>query len=270
MVLAQLLATEPDWTQPEAAIKDALLQELSERKAFIAFRDVQVQAEDMLALGTPLEKIAEELQLVIKTTERLPKDELQYALNLRTPSQLSLIDGPAGTVVSGLLETQDGFLLAAILESEPAGVQPLETVQDVVRDVLVLREAEKKAEEAARAALPQFATGTPEAFADKIVTTEPFSRTGSIEALGYSKHLIDAVFAAPADAWVQEPFATPKGAVLAMPVEIIAMNDTDWAKIEPQAIGLILQSKQGQLMNAFLSDLHKKATIKVVAPELFE
>ena len=274
LVLAQLVATDPDWSLSEDEIKTALRKELGEEKAALAFRDVQAQAEDLVALGRPVAEIAKELHLEVKTTNPAPRDELVQVLNLRKPGQVSLFEGAKGTLVNGILETRDGFVVAEIADSQLAGVKPLEEVEGLIRDVLVQREAEKKAEEAARGAAAEFAKsgsgGVPDAYKDKIVTSEPFNRQGNIPGLGFAKSLCDTVFSAPLDAWLAEPFATPAGAVIAMPAETIPLSDEEWAKIEGRAMDLILQSKKGQVMNAFLADLHKQADVKIPNTGIFE
>ena len=270
LVFLQLVETDPDWTLPEAEIKAALRVHLGEDKAAFAFRDIQGQAEDMVALGKPLAEIAKELKVDVKTTNPAPREDLVYALSLRKPGQISLFEGAKGTLVNAILETQEGFVVAEIGDTKPAGVKPLAEVKDIIRDVLAQREAEKKSEEAARAVAAEFANGTPEAYKDKLVTTEPFTRQGNIPVLGYAKSLSDAVFASPLNVWLKEPFATPKGAVIAMPAEIIPLNDEEWAKVEPRAMSLILDSKRGQMVNAFIGDLHKKAEVIVPNAEIFE
>lgn len=274
LVLAQMIATDPDWSLTEDEIKTALRDELAVEKAVLAFRDVQGQAEDLVAMGKPLAEIAKELKVAVKTTSPAPRDELQFVLNLRRPAQLALLEGAKGTLINAILETAEGFAIAELGDSQPAGVKPLDDVKDLIRDVLAQREAEKKAEEAARGVMAGFgqpnATDVPESCKDKVVTSEPFNRQGNVPVLGYARGLVDAVFSAPLDQWLKEPFATTKGAVIAMPVEILPINDEEWGKIEGRAMELILQSKRGQLMGSFIADLHKKAEVKVTIPEIFE
>ncbi|SBV99463.1 putative PpiC-type peptidyl-prolyl cis-trans isomerase [uncultured delta proteobacterium] len=269
LVLSQLLATDPDWSQPEETVRAALRLALGEEKASLAFRDVQAQAEDMVAIGKPLAEIAKELKVDIKTTNPAPREELGYALQLRRPEQLSLFEGAKGSLVNGVLETQEGFVVAEIGDTAPAGVKPLTEVRDLILEVLTQREAEKKSEEAARAVIAEFANGIPAAYKDKVITSEPFTRQNNIPGLGYAKALSDAIFASPVDVWMKEPFATSKGAVIAMPTEVIPLNDEEWAKIEARAVEVVLNSKRGQAMNAYIADLHKKAEVLVPHKELF-
>lgn len=270
LVLVQLIETDPDWSLPEAEIKDAFRRELGERKAALAFRDIQAEAEDAVAMGKSFADIAKELKIEPRTTALAPRDELLHALELRNPAQLSLLDGAKGALVGTVLETREGFVVAEIADTRPAGVQPLEEVSGLIRDILTRREAEKKAEEAARAAVAEFANDVPDAYKEKLVTSEPFNRMANIPALGYAKSLTDAVFSSPLDKWLPEPFATPKGAVIAMPVEILPLSDEEWEKNKTRSMEFILQSKRGQLMNSFLGELHKKAEVRVTDTAIFE
>jgi len=269
LVLSQLLATTPDWTLPETDIKAALRLAIGKEKALNVFHDVQTQAEDLVAMGKPIAEIAAELKVELKTSTPAPREELAMTLQLRKPEQISLFDGPKGSLISAILETQEGFAIAAINDSTPVGVKPLAEVTDLIRDVLVQREAGKKSEEAARAVIAEFASGTPESYKDKLITSEAFTRQGNIPGIGYAKNLSDAVFAAPLDAWLKEPFATSKGAVIAMPVEILPLQEEEWTKVESRVMEIVLNSKKGQTMSAFVTDLHKKADVVVPHPEIF-
>ncbi len=270
LVLTQLLGSDPDWSLPEDEIKAALRKDLAEDKAALTFRDVQAQVEDMVALGKPLAEIAAEIKLEARTSNLVPREELVSVLGLRKPGQVSLFDGAKGSLVNAVLETSDGFVVAEITDTVPAGVQPLAEVSPPIRASLIVQEAEKKAEEAARAVIPQLTQGIPADYKDKVIMSEPFGRQGDIPELGFAKSLSDAVFSAPLDVWLTEPYATPKGAVIAMPVEIVRLSDENWTKIKSRYEEIILQGKQTQIMNVFLGSLHDKAEITITDSRLFE
>ncbi|MCC8194954.1 MAG: hypothetical protein LIP28_09950, partial [Deltaproteobacteria bacterium] len=94
-------------------------------------------------------------------------------------------------------------------------------------------------------------------------------RQGNNPELGYARQVSDAVFGAPLDIWLKEPFATPKGAVIAMPVETIPLQDDEWERIAPRAMDVILNAKKSQVMNAFVAELHKTAAISVTDTGIF-
>lgn len=262
--------SDPDWSLPEAEIKSALRNSLAEDKASLAFRDVQAQAEDMVALARPLDAIAKELKVEAHTTNLVPRNELMLVLGLSKPGQLSLFEAEKGSLVSAILETREGFVLAEIAEQKPAGVKSLDEVKPVIEDELIRREAEKKAEAAAREALTQFASGMPDAYKAKVTASEAFTRQGDIPELGYVRNLVDAVFAAPLDKWLKEPYATPKGAVIAMPVEIVPLDDEEWDKVEDRIVPSLLETKRNQVFSAYIMDIGKKAEVSVPNPEIFQ
>ncbi|MDL2209318.1 SurA N-terminal domain-containing protein [Desulfovibrio sp. OttesenSCG-928-O18] len=268
--LLQVVESDPDWSLPENEIKAALRGNLALDAATLAFRDVQGQAEDLVALGKPLGEIAQELKVSVKTTNPVPREDLAFVLGLRKPSQVSLFGAEKGTLVHAILETREGFLIAEITDQKAAGIKPLDDVREIILDILTRREAEKKAEEAARKTVAEFANGLPEAYKDKLVTSEAFSRQGEIPGLGLSKGLTDAAFAAPLNEWLKEPYATPKGAVVAMPVESVPLKEEDWVKIEPQIVASLLEAKQSQVFLAFINDLLTKATVKITDNTVFQ
>ena len=269
-VVFKLEDTDPDWTQPEATVKEALKASLAEEKAMLAFRDTQSQAEDMVALNKTLEEIAASMHTVVKETNLVPRDALNGVLALRRPVGLSFFEGEAGKLVGTLLETENGFVIAAIKEQKAARIRPLDEAKEGIVETLVRREAEKKAEEAARAAVVAFAKGVPDAYKDKVLTTPPFGRQGDIPELGVVRPLVDALFAAPLDAWLPQPYATPKGAVLAMPVEAISLNDQEWETLQARVTESLLEMKQNEVFVAFLAELNKNVKVSVPRPEILE
>ena len=269
-VIFKLESTDPDWTQPEDKIKEALKATLAEEKALLAFRDVQNQAEDMVALNKALDDIAREMHIPVKETGLVTRDALNGVLHLRRPAASSSFEVEAGKLVGALLETENGFVVAAVKEQNPARVKPLEEARSGIVDILVRREAERKAEEAARAAVAEFAEGVPAAYKDKVVISTPFGRQGDIVELGVVKTLADAVFAAPLDVWLPQPYATPKGAVLAMPVESISLTDEEWEVLQVQVTEPLLEMKQNEVFTAFLAELSKGIKVNVPRPEILE
>lgn len=268
--LLQLEESDPDWSQPEADIKAALRLSLAEEKAAIAFRDTQAQAEDMVALARPLDEIAREFKLSVRETRLTPREELAFVLGLSKPGQVSLFEGEKGSLVSAILETREGFVLAEISDQKPAGIQPLDEAKSVIEDLLIRREAEKKAEAAAREALARFASNVPAEYKTRITASGAFTRQGDIPGIGYAKALADAVFAAPLDQWMKEPYATPKGAVIAMPTAAIPLSDEEWAKIEGRVVPSLLEAKRNQVFTAYITDIGRKAQVSLPHPEIFQ
>ncbi|MDR3073981.1 MAG: SurA N-terminal domain-containing protein [Deltaproteobacteria bacterium] len=268
--LLQLVETDPDWTLPEAEIKAALRAALAEEDAALALRDVQAQAEDLVDEGKPLAEISQALKVASKTTALTTRENLAFVLGLRKPGQASLFEGEKGSLVSAILETREGFVVAEIAEQKPAGIKPLAEARDTISDILIRREAEKRAEEAARKALAAFGKEIPAEYRAEIVTTEPFGRQGDIPGIGFAKGLTDAVFAAPLNQWLKDPYVTPTGVVVAMPVEAVSLKDEDWTKIEARLTASLLESKQSQAFTAFLADLGKNAKVAIVEPRALE
>lgn len=265
----QLVETDPDYALPEAEITAAIRARLAEDKAALQFRDTQAHVEDMLAEGKTLAEIAQEFSMPVSATNAVPPQELVQILGLRKPSQALMIAGPKGTVVPSVLETREGFMVAGIAEQNAAGITPLEDVKETVRETLVRREAEKMAEEAARAALA--ALGADNAVPGKtLITSAPFTRSGEIPQIGFSKTLADAVFSSPIGEWIKTPFATPAGAVIAMPAESLPLNDEDWARVESRVTQGLLDAKKSQVFSAFIADLGKNADVRITNPQLLE
>lgn len=270
LALLRLNESDPDWTLAETEIKAKFRDHIAEDKATLAFGDAQAQAEDLVAMGKPLSEIAEAFKIAAKTTKLVPREDLAYVLALRKPSQASLFDGPKGALVGNLLETREGFVIAEIADQKPAGVKPLDEVKDLIVDILARREAEKRAEIAARKAVAEFTGDVPAAFKDKLVTSDIFGRQGDIPGLGFAKSLTDAVFASPLNVWLAEPFATPRGAVIAMPVESIAVSDEEWKNAEGNLVASMQEASREHIVSVFLSELMGKAKITVPNPALLE
>lgn len=270
LALLRIDGSDPDWSLSDAEIKAELSRIIGEEKAALALHDVQGQLEDLVAMGKPLSEIAEAVKVQVRNTAAVPREDLSSVLGLRRPEQVSLFGGPEGSLVENILETRDGFLVAEIREQKPAGVKPLDEVKELITEILTRREAERKAEEAARQAIAGFSDGLPEAFADKVVTTEAFGRQGDIPGLGFARGLVDAVFSAPLNVWLKEPFATPRGAVIAMPVESIPVSDEDWKNVEDRITASLQENMRNHLFSAFIADMGRNAKVQVSDPRILE
>ena len=270
LVLTQILDSYPDLSLPESEIKASIRRSLAEDKAALTFRDVQAHTEDMVAMGKSLADIATEMKIDVRSSGLVPRQNLVSILELRKPAQISLFSGAPGSLVNALLETRDGFAVAQINEVKPAATQTLLEASAGIREILILQEAARKAEDAARTALNNITQGNPDTYKDLIITSPPFSRQSVISGLGLVRDLAEAVFTSPLDEWIKTPFATSRSAIIAMPVEIVPLSDEEWAQYESRYMDFIIQTKQRQLMNAFLAGLHDKAKITVPDPRIFE
>ncbi len=268
--LFRLEATNPDWSRPETEIKLALRHDLAEEKALVAFRDVQAQVEDSVALGKPLQEIAAQLKLEPKTLPLTERSALAAVLKLRKNADASTFSGKPGTLVSSILEVQDGFAVAEITEQQEAGLRPFDQVRPEILETLITQEAAKQASKAAQDAVKDFASGTPDAYKDKVFTTAPFNRRGVIAGLGNAPALAGALFDAPLNKWLDRPYEVDAGAVIAMPTEIIPLTDEAWQRMEPMAEAELMEIKRNELFSSFMQTLVAKAKVTVPDPSILK
>lgn len=269
--LFRLEGTDPDWSKPKTEINTLLRQDIAERKALVAFRDLQAQIEDSVALGKPLDEIAAQLKLEVRTLPLALRETLPAALKLRKNLSASVFDGKAGTLVNSILEVQDGFVVAEIAEQQPAGARLFDEVRAEVLESIVTQEASKLASKAAQDAMKEFTAGVvPDAFKNKVFTSAPFGRRSAIAGLGSSPAFTGALFTAPLGKWLDRPYEVATGAVIAMPTESIPVSEAEWQSAEPIAQAQLLEIKRNELFAVFMREVGARAKVSVPDPSIMQ
>lgn len=257
--------------QPLDEVRETVRKTLAADKAADILTDQLDQALEQVISGMGMEQIATDLGLPLVRTELQSLDELRAALGLTPQAQQSLALLQAGEPTESPLPTDKGFVLAEVLERQPAMYQPLEEVRDKVIQALQEAQALERAKtRAAELAALAAQDKLPAEELAKLQTSSLFSRQGFIPELGFYPDLAVRAYQADKGQWLAEPYFIGTGYVLARVAAVEPPAENLWEQERAQWMDSLAQARRTELFNAFLDNLRNKATITLESPELLD
>ncbi len=273
----QTRAKKPAGTLPLDQVKDDIKTAIAQERAADELTKVLDEVHEKTLGGESLKKAAEEQGLGVEESDFFSKDQAPADLMLSPQSLDALFKLQKDAMTDNPLNTQDGFLLARIVDVKPAGVAPMDEVKDRILATLIGEEAMKKAKTKAEEvvkALSGEATRdkTLEEYKDKIVTSEPFTRRGFIPGLGMVPPLAQAAFDGKTKGWFPEAFGVSDGYVAAKLDNLTPPPAEAWEQSKDKVMASLLQEKQREVFQAYLQGLKneaafKPANIDILGPE---
>lgn len=272
--LARYHAEHPDEFQNEdgtpkslETARDAVRDRVKADLARQQFNTLVMDLQDDRDARKPLEAIAQERALTVRSVGPLPLDAAANALP--DPAIFPAVRDLSAGMVSDVVETERGAYLARVAERIPSAVPPLEEVQEAVRARLVQEEARRLAGEAARA----FRTRMTEQAArglrfEEVVAAEQrtpiavrFTRTQAIPPAGYDTALNKQAFALQ-PGQTTDVVETSAGFVILRPEERIPADMSRLAEERETFRQGQLAKKQETQIQSYLAEVRARAQLK--------
>lgn len=266
----KLEAREAQRTRALDEVRGEIRQRLGEEKAAEKMHEALDTALEMAGAGKSIEDIAKALKLERKPTGLFSRADAAAVVGLKGQSIGTAFSTPAGTVIDTPLEIDGGYLIAAVQESQPESVTPLEKVKEEVAAQVRRVEGAKLAAKAAQEAGTRLADGVPADLAAKVKSAEPFGRNGVIAPFGQSRALVDAAFAAAPGAWQAVPVDTSTGAVLFRVKDVQRPADAEWTAAAETVRATVLSAKREELFRVFVGELSSAAKIELRNTKIIE
>lgn len=266
----KLEAREAQRTRTLDEVRGEIRQRLGEEKAAEKMHEALDTALEMTGAGKSIEDIAKTLKLERKTTGLFSRADAAAVAGLKGQSIGTAFSTPAGTVIDTPLEIEGGYMIAAVQESQPESVTPLEKVKEEVAALVRRVEGAKLAAKTAQEAGAKLAEGVPADLAAKVKTGEPFGRNGVIAPFGQSRALVDAAFAAAPGVWQAAPVDTSAGAVLFRVKDVQRPTDAEWTAAAETVRATVLSAKREELFRVFVGELSSAAKIELRNTKIIE
>ena len=266
----KLEAREAQRTRSLDEVRGEIRQRLGEEKAAEKMHEALDTALEMAGAGKPIEDIAKALKLERKSTGLFSRGDAATVAGLKGQSIGTVFSTPAGTVIDTPLEIEGGYLIAAVQESQPESVTPLEKVKEEVAAQVRRVEGAKLAAKTAQEAGAKLADGVPADLAARVKTADPFGRNGVIAPFGQSRALVDAAFAATPGAWQAAPVDTSAGAVLFRVKDVLRPTDAEWTSAAETVRATVLSAKREELFRVFVGELSSAAKIELRNTKIIE
>ncbi|SOB58539.1 Peptidylprolyl isomerase [Pseudodesulfovibrio profundus] len=251
-------------------VKDQIAQAIAEEKAAEVISDMLDQSMDRLVSGMDLEAIADELGLLAVTSRPMPESSLPQAFGMTPEAAQVIMAIPAGEAHQTPLAIDGGYMLLEKVEDIPAAPMELDQVKQVIINAITTEKATEKAKAAADEILAKLSSpeGAKE-LADRIKTSEQFSRQGVVPGLGRNVKLAKAVFDSDGTTWLSESYVMPSGSIIVAKLhERIAAPEEMWEQQKDTWIEQASRNYQTEALTAFMTDLRKEANIVIARPDL--
>ncbi|HCG04143.1 MAG TPA: peptidylprolyl isomerase [Desulfovibrio sp.] len=266
----KLEAREAQRTRTLDEVRGEIRQRLGEEKAAEKMHEALDTALEMAGAGKSIEDIAKALKLERKATGLFSRADAAAVVGLKGQSISTAFSTPAGTVIDTPLEIEGGYMIAAVQESQPESVTPLEKVKEEVAALVRRVEGAKLAAKTAQEAGAKLAEGVPADLAARVKTAEPFGRNGVIAPFGQSRALVDAAFAAAPGVWQAAPVDTSAGAVLFRVKDVQRPTDAEWTAAAETVRATVLSAKREELFRVFVGELSSAAKIELRNTKIIE
>jgi peptidyl-prolyl cis-trans isomerase D len=176
--------------------------------------------------------------------------------------------------VSDVFETAKAFYVLQVKERRPAGISPLEEVQQIVRQRIIKSKADSMALDKATEIFAQINAGkslkkAAEENEAKFGETDQFARNGYIPQLGNPPELIGTAFSLAEPDQISQPVKTNQGSFIVQLVSRSAIDDSVFAAMKDSLSYVVLQNKQGQTYQDWFAQVKEKADIKDYRSEYF-
>ena len=282
--LIQIEAREDERLPDLAESKDSIITTLGMKKADAELANIFKEAEDSLALGTPIAEIAAKLKVAVRQTGMATQVDAENQLALRDDSRQLLRDAVATMIAAGKsteptqsnstaavahapgpiaprelpvpINIEKGIALVRINEAAPSHIRPFEDVRDGIETRLKDEKSLALARQAAEAALPTFSgQAVPEAFKDKVEMSKDGARAFPIlEPFGTAPQLIEGIFSSRGE-WLPQVYDTTLGPVIARSASVDKVTPEEWERWKDIFMPQRHEFRRNQMLQAFMDGL---------------
>jgi peptidyl-prolyl cis-trans isomerase D len=258
-----------DATTPLEEVAAVIRKHLAEEQALEDLPEALDKALEQVIMGSALEEIGQTLNLPVRETDFFSLGNPPDGLDLAPESIAQLFAMGDQDVTHTPILLPDGYLLAQKTAHEPEGTRSLEDVRERILARLRLDKAMEAAREKAQKTLELIAVNDPQAFdQEALKTSAPFGRQGFIPELGFNPELGSAAFDARPGEWFPAPYQVQDAFVVARLKERIPPSEDQWIEEQDAWRQALLQNRQRELLQAFMSALQAKAEIKIVRQDV--
>lgn len=273
--LIKLEAARPAGKIPFEEAVGEIRKRFAEERSSDRINEILDQSMDQIAAGVKLGKIAQGLGLATQKSEMLDMQAVQTIFGLKKEAAetlFALADG-AGAKTPLSMEPSRGYLLAEKIEGTPETVLPLDKVKDQVVAAVKREEGRKLAVEKAKEVLAQLLSPESQASAlaqhkAEIKTSAPLDRQAALLLTGGNPQMIQDIFSAAGQAWLQQPYELPESVVLARISERIPAPEADWEKEKRLWMGQGAGAFRQELFEALLKNLRATTKVEIVRQDL--
>lgn len=262
-------------TKSLADVKSEIHSTIAEDKSAGTIHEKLDNAIDMAASNMKLDKIADEIGIVVKKAEQATEESLKSDFGMKPEAAAKVFNLALNAVSEIPVAIDNGYIIVEKTKDTPSFVKPLPEVKDSIVTLLKNQNAMKAAKAAAALVLGKLtdkktAAAENDKIAADIKSTDAFGRNGYIPDLGMNKRLVDDTFNARNKSWMNQLYEVQNGYVIARLDERIAPKEELWEQQKDVILNSLEREQQNQILNSFVTELRKNTEIKISRPDILK
>jgi peptidyl-prolyl cis-trans isomerase D len=267
--LIQVIERREEGVEPFKQVEDDIRTRLARDKAMQNLEDRLDEVLQIVLTAGDIHQAAEVVNLEVEEFGPFEPGDLPGRLQLKDDQVDRLIQMQVGEITDTPFIVGDGYVVAKKTGQEEAFIPPLDQVRDRVRAAVEKNKAKELAQKAARETLKKLRNKTSaEDLGLKVVTSQPFTRQGSIPGLGRNPELIQDAFAARAGQWLDTSYGLGEKVIIAKLLEIEPPDTTVWEEQKEYWVGSMRRLQEQMLFDSYVQGLREAADISIQSPEI--
>jgi len=257
--------------QPLDEVQEKIRSRLARDKAMQVLEDRLDEVLHIVLTSGDLQRAAEEVGLQVQDIGPFSRENPPQQFDLSQKQVNTLMQMQDNEVLDTPIMLDNGYLVVQKTGHEPAHIPGLDQIEDTVRQAVTQSRAAQLAQEAAQEALSRLEQGqAARELGLQVETSQPFSRQGVIPGLGRNQALVQDVFAAKRDKWLQKPYELAESVVVPRLADLSPPEDTTWEAQKDFWMDNVRRIQEQALFQAYMQGLREAAEVSIKAPEALE
>lgn len=251
-------------------VKSEIINSIATEKGSSKIHDVIDNLIEDNILMKPLDESAKKYGLKNVNSGYLSKDEIIGNLGISPQDADLILSTPAGEALDTALSAGNAYVIARVMQSKPAAVQPYEDVKESIIKLLRERKSVKKSMEVAKDILKKIINSpvtNQEVNNENIVQNIIVERGGLIASFAPDQSLIDAIFDSKQHEWLSEPHEVVSkkgtGAILVYINKILPPENSEYKTVENILSDAVKKDRQDSIFSVFMQNLFNHAKIEI-------
>jgi hypothetical protein len=228
-------------------------------------------------LNKNLGESAARFGLFAQKTTLLTQQEIEKTLGLAPDKAALLLAGGANSPVDAVLEAQEQYLVARVLETAPKAIAPFSEVKGAITARLKTEKSLVAAREEAVLQLDKLggAVLTETQRKEFPIRTASLQRMGNLEGFEPVASLDEAIFSSAPQQWISTVFTVDGktegvGALLCRTVAIQDPDPQEWQNLQGLMENITARERADGLFQIFMLNLFAKAKVEILNQSIIE
>lgn len=252
-------------TPPFKDVEKEIYKEMAIERGLEKLQDVIDNLIEANILQKSLQEATKGYNLAVEESGLLDKSGLMKKLGLKNEGAEALLAASEGAPLDTALETEEGYLIARVKRSQPAGIRSLEDVRSEVKRILLEEKALKLAFSYGEEELEKCQKESSEELEKQhFQMSPPLERGGNLPDFSSDEKFIQSVFEAKIGSWLKAPHNVNNeqmgpGVIIGKVVEALAPEKGEFEAAREIFDNALKQERRAGVFQIFIENLYKKA-----------